>query len=173
MAKTKDPTKDFDPAELSPTVARRVLLELLEKQPDLKGAVSALAHEAVKNPRMEDLAAEIEDALNRISAGDIYMNSGRTWRGYREPVEAAAVVLSEVMRPYFDHVQELFSEKDDLRALIACEAIILALYRVKHGDQFSEFEEYAEDFPEESADWAARLWRAAGNVQSAGVHARR
>lgn len=81
----------------------------------------------------------------------------------------SAEVLSEVLHPYFERVEELFSKKDDQSALIACEAIILALYRVKHGDQFSDFEEYAEDFPEETADWAARLWRAAGNVQWAGV----
>lgn len=155
--------------QLSPIVAHRVLQDLLERQPELKIAVAALADEAIKTPRLEDLAAEIEDALNRISAGDIYTNSGRTRRGYREPEEAAAEVISEVLQPYFERVEELFSKKDDPSALIACEAIILALYRVRHGEQFSEFEEYAEDFPEENADLAARLWRAAGNVHWAGV----
>lgn len=169
MAKTKNPKKEFDPSELSPIVARRVLQDLLEQQPELKLAVAALANAAIKNPRMEDLAEEIEGALNHISEGDIYINSGRTCRGYREPEEGAAEVLSEVVQPYFERVEELFRKKDEQNALIMCEAIILALYRVKHGDHFSEIEEYAEDFPEETADWAARLWRSAGNMQWAGV----
>jgi hypothetical protein len=169
MAKTKNPKKEFDPSELSPIVARRVLQDLVEQQPELKLAVAALADAAIKNPRMEDLAEEIEGALNHISEGDIYINSGRTWRGYREPEEGAAEVLSEVVHPYFERVEELFRKKDEQNALIMCEAIILALYRVKHGDHFSDIEEYAEDFPEETADWAARLCRSAGNIQSAGV----
>jgi hypothetical protein len=172
MVKRKNPNgtkNDFDPVDLQPVIARRVLGDLLEQQPELKTAVAKLAEEAAKNPRMEDLAAEIEDALNRISAGDIYLKSGRTWRGYREPEEAAGEVLSEAVRPYFDRLEKLLSKKDDPGALVLCEAMILALYRVKHGDQFSEYEEYAEDFPEETADWAARLWRSAGNVQWAGV----
>ncbi len=172
VVKTKNPNsvrKDFDPAELDPTIARRVLLELLELQPELKIVVGTLADEASKNPSMMDLAAEIEGVLNRISARDIYMNPGRTSRGYREPEEAAGEALSELLHPYFDRVEELLCKKDDQRALITCEAIIVALYRMKHGDQFSNFEEYLEEFPEETADWAARLWRAAGNVQWAGV----
>ncbi len=172
MVKTKNPNrvgKDFDPAELNPTIARRVLLDLLELQPELKIVVAALSDEASKNPSMLDLATEIEGALNRISDRDIYMSPGRTSRGYREPEAAAGEVLSEFLQPYFDRVEELFCKKDDKRALITCEAIILALYRMKHGDQFSNFEEYPEKFLEETADWAARLWRAAGNVQWAGV----
>jgi hypothetical protein len=47
--------------------------------------------------------------------------------------------------------------------------MILALYRFKYGENFSEIEEYAADYPEETADWAARLWRSAGNVKWAGA----
>ena len=172
MVKRKNPNgkrKGFDPVDLQPIVARRVLVDLLEQHPELKTAVAKLAEEASKNPRMEDLATEIEDALSRISAGDIYMKSGRTRRGYQEPEEAAAEVLSEAMQPYFERLEKLLSKKDDSGALVLCEAMILALYRVKRGDQFSEYKEYAEDFPEETADWAARLWRSAGNLQWAGV----
>ncbi|MDQ5936322.1 MAG: hypothetical protein QG574_3658 [Cyanobacteriota bacterium erpe_2018_sw_21hr_WHONDRS-SW48-000092_B_bin.40] len=168
MAKAKKASvakKDFDPAELSPEIARRVLVALLERQPELKLAAAALADEAIKYPRMEDLAAEIEAVLGHISAGDIDINSGRTWRGYREPEEAAAEVFSEALQPYFERVEKAFRKKDDQAALIACEAVILALYRVKHSDQFSDFEEYVEDLPEETADWAARLWRSAGNEE--------
>lgn len=114
---------------------------------------------------MESLAAEMEDALSGISEGDIYVNSGRTWRGYREPEEAAAEIFSEALQPYFERVEKAFHKKDDQEALIICEAIILALYRVKQSDQFSDFEEYAQGVFEDSADWAARLWRSAGNEE--------
>jgi hypothetical protein len=116
-----------------------------------------------KKSSMEDLTAKIEGVLSRISEGDVYINSGRTWRGYREPEEAAAEIFSEALQPYFERVEKAFGKKDDQMALIICEAIISALYRVKHSDQFSDFEEYAQGVLEDSADWAARLWRSAGN----------
>ncbi|MBP9092242.1 hypothetical protein KBI23_14530 [bacterium] len=172
MAKAKKASvgkKDFDPAELNPAIAHRVLVALLEQQPELKIAAAVLADEAIRNPCMEDLAAEIEDALSRISEGDIYMNSGRRRGGYREPEEAAADVFSEALQPFFERVEKAFYKKDEQMALIACEAIILALYRMKHSDQFSDLEEYAEDLPGESADWAARLWRSAGNEEWAAI----
>jgi len=101
-----------------------------------------------KKSSMEDLAAKIEGVLSRISEGDIYMNSGRTWRGYREPEEAAAEIFSEALQPYFERVEKAFHKKDDQGALIICEAIILALHRVKHSGQFSGSEEYAQGVPE-------------------------
>ncbi len=155
----------FDPAELESTITRRVLLDLLELQPELKITVAALADESIKNPRMEDLAAEIEGALNRICAGDIYMDSGRTWDGYREVEEAVAEAISEILQPYFERVEKLLRAKDNQKALILCEAIILGLYHAKDGDQFSDLEEEAAENIEETADWAARLWRSAGNIE--------
>lgn len=160
--------KVFDPAELDPLIARRVLVELLERQPELKIAAAALVDEATKNPRIEDLAAEILGALSRISESDIHMNPGRTQRGYQEPEEAASEAFSEALQPYFERVEKAFSKKDDQKALIVCEAIILALYRLKDSDHFSDLEDYAGDLPEETAYWAARLWRSAGNEEWAG-----
>lgn len=168
MARAKKPKIEVDLSDLNPIVARRVLQNLLELQPDLTAVVAELADELIKNPRIEDLAEEIEGKLNQISAGDIHSNSGRTWRGYREQEECVAEIWSEVITPYFERVQKLFRKKDEQNALTMCKAIILALYRLKHSDYFSELEEYAEDCPEETADWAARLWRSAGNEERAG-----
>ncbi|MDZ4834211.1 MAG: hypothetical protein SGJ27_10580 [Candidatus Melainabacteria bacterium] len=161
--------KTFDAAVLKPIAARRVLLELLERQPELKDIIFALANENANNPCMEDLVTEIVDALERISVGDIEMNSGRTWRGYREEGEGAAEVLSEPLQPYLDRYEKLLRKKEDHVALVMGEAIILALYRVSHGDNFSDLKEYVEEFFEETADWVARLWRSAGNVDRASV----
>ena len=169
MSPAKKSKVEVDLSELDPLVARRVLQNLLEMQPDLMAVVAELTEQILKSPRMEDLAEEIEGELNQISSGDIYLNSGRTWRGYREPEEGAAELLSEAINPYFERVQELFRKKDEQNALIMCKAIIWALYRLKHSDCFSEIEEYADDYPEETADWAARLWRCAGNEERAGV----
>lgn len=56
---------------------------------------------------MEVLAAKLEGVLSRISEGDIYMNSGRTWRGYREPEDAAAELFSEALQPFLNVSRKL------------------------------------------------------------------
>ena len=38
---------------------------------------------------------------------------------------------------------------------------------MQRSDNFEEYAEYAEDFPEESADWAYSLWRSAGDIERA------
>lgn len=58
------------------------------------------------------------------------------------PAVARRVLKIEVTHPYFERVQELFRKKDEQNARTTCEAIILALYRFKHHDHFSEIEEY-------------------------------
>ncbi len=121
------------------------------------------------NPTVDDLAWKIEGALNGIDAGSVELNSGRGRGGYREAEEAAADLLVEAMEPFFDKLENLLEKKDDPAALTLCEAMILALYCFEYGENFSEIEEYAGDYPEETADWAARLWRSAGNVKWAGV----
>jgi hypothetical protein len=158
----------FDVGTLSPILARRVLVQLLEKQPELKDAITTLAAEAVKNPDLEELTTEIEAAVSRVNAGDVYMNSGRTSRGYREPEEAVGELLSQILEPYFDRLEKLLQDKNDTAGLVLCEAIICALYHARHSDNLSELEETVEEVLEGGADWAARLWRTAGNVQSAG-----
>jgi hypothetical protein len=160
---------DLDSALSKPIIARRILLYLIERQPELKATVAALAREIAGSQSMEDLAEEIADALNRISAGDVYMTAGRSLGGYRELDESAVAVLSKPLEPHFERLEKLLVKKDESAALIMSEAIILALYRFKYGDEFSKLEECAEDFPEETADWAARLWRSDGNVEWAGV----
>ncbi len=172
MAKKKKPGENgekFDVAKLELFAARRVLLQVLGRHPELASEIAVLAQEAISNPTLEDLAGKIEGVLNGIDAGAVELNSGRGRGGYREPEEAAADLLVEAMEPFFDQLESHLKQKDDLSALTLCEAIIVALYRFKYGENFSEIEEYAEDYPEETADWAARLWRSAGNVKWAGV----
>ncbi len=161
--------KNFDVDKLEPAVALRVLLQVIERHPELASEIAELAQEAISNPTLEDLARKIEGVLNGIDADAVELNSGRGSGGYREPEEAAADLLVEAMEPFFDQLESHLKKKDDLRALTLCEAIIVALYRFNYGENFSEIEEYAGDYPEETADWAARLWRSAGNVKWAGV----
>jgi hypothetical protein len=103
------------------------------------------------------------EGLNRITEAEVIGNSGRRAGRYLEPEEAASELLSKAIKPHLDQLEKLSRRGNDSRALVLCEAIILALYRLKASDQFAELEEYAGDFPEETAGWAAQLWRAGGD----------
>lgn len=167
----KDP--DVELGTLKPLVARRVLLMLLAKRPELEQEMIDIARGVLINPLMEDLSAEIGAAIGAVSAGDVYMNSGRHRGSFREPEEVAAELLSEPLEPYFREMEEHLQRGNEHAALVRCEAIILALYRLQQSDGFKEIEVYAADFPEETAGWAARLWLTASKPTTQLAESRR
>lgn len=153
---------------LDPTIARRVLLKLLEKEPELNASVATAIEEVTANPELEDLTAQVEGALSRVTEGAIYGNSGRSSRGYKEPGEAAAELVSDSLQRFFERLEQLSKEDECPAALTLCKAIVLALYHFKDGAVSLDPDEGLEDISEDSADWAARIWRSGGNLKWAG-----
>ena len=157
------------PEEVSAFEARlaKCVLELvIERHPELRCAVHELATYAVDNPDEFSLAAEIEEMIDSLDEGDVLKRSGRRRGGYTELDEAVAEALTETMEPYFDRLQLRLEKGNDAGALAVCKAIVLAMYRFSKNDCHPLLELY-EEYPTETADWAVRLWRSAGNVDKA------
>ncbi len=115
-------------------------------------------------PSRDQLVEEIEAAVCRAivrGAG----GSSRIGRRYRAPEEALAEDLCEACDAYFSRLIALLKKADDERALILCQAIIVAMYRIQESDDFEVVQECAPEYPEETADFAACLWRTAGDVR--------
>lgn len=114
-------------------------------------------------PSRGQLVEEIEaDVCRAIVRG---AGSGRSGSRYRDPQEAIADDLCDAVDPYFDRLIALLKKGDDERALILCQAIIVAMYRIQESEDFEVVQECAPEYPEETADFAACLWRTAGDVR--------
>lgn len=155
-----------DVSSLDLRLAKRVLDLLVGRHPELRTEVSELASYAIDNPDEFSLAAEIEEMIDALDEGDVLKRSGRRRGGYTEPEEAVAEALTETMEPYFDRLELQLKKGNDLAALAVCKAIVLAMYRFSKNDYHPLLELY-EEYPGETADWAVRLWRGAGDVDKA------
>ena len=139
-----------------------------DRHPELNSEIAPLVTEAVNNPDEVSLAGEIEAALDDLDEGDVLARSGRRRGGYTEFEEAAGLVLIETMEPYFDRLEHQLTKGNETGALAICKAIVLAMYRFGKNEHHPLLELY-EEYPEETADWAVRMWRTAGDVDKAAV----
>lgn len=116
---------------------------------------------------MKELVDEIISKVSKIGSRDLRMPRRRPARAYSGLEELLAEELCECLEPYFDRLRVLFRDKDDANALILCQAIIKAMHQIQESGDFELVDQYASEYPEETADFAACLWRTAGDVRMA------
>jgi hypothetical protein len=155
-------------ADFEPWLAKRVLEQLFKRHPELRSEILKLATDAANNPDEFSIAAEIEEVINDLDEGDVLKRSGRRRGGYTSEPEAVGEALTEAMEPFFDKLQHHLELGNDVAALAFCKGIVLAMYRFSQCDIHPLLELY-EEYPAETADWAARLWRTVGDVDKASM----
>lgn len=159
-------------SNLDHATAHKVLIELAEQCPEVEPILSVIVEEATSDNSLEYLSTTIEQVIGKAFAES--EPRPRRRRGHEEESDEVSNVIIEALGPYVERLEKLLVKGNDPVALNLGLAIILALYRAKSSDavrafarDFS-FEEIEEEF-EGAADWVARLWRAEGNVDNAGV----
>lgn len=171
MSKTKrtaSKTDELDLNKLSPAEAHSVLILLLAQHGELKETVSDIARVVRETPDFEDLATEISAALNKVTEAAVFGSSGRQRSGgYCEPEEAAATLIGEEVDPYIERLEKLLKKKDESKALVLCQAIMVALYRFEHSGDYDELEECMSECSQDTASWAHKIWLAAGDTYKA------
>lgn len=109
------------------------------------------------------VANEIENALRQITANDIGARCRESGENAHNLKETAAAIVIEVLAPYYEQAVTAMQSGDDVKALALTEGIIGALYRCQYNSCIANPYLNMIDTFEENADWAARLWRSAGN----------
>lgn len=113
------------------------------------------------------VANEIERALKKVTASDIRSRCEEGSVNAHSLKESAAAIMTEVLAPYYDAAEIAMQSGDDAKALALTEGIIDALYRCLDNCCFADPSLNMVCTYEENADWAARLWRSAGDRKSA------
>lgn len=109
------------------------------------------------------VTSEIESALKKVTENDIRSRCDESGANAHSLKESAAAIMTEVLAPYYDAAEIEMQSGDDAKALALTEGIIAAIYRCLDNCCFANPYLNMVDTFEENADWAARLWRSAGD----------
>lgn len=168
MARKRTPSDAEKIEAFEPRLAKHILEQLLQRHPKLRSEILELATDAANNPDEYSIAAEIEEVINELDEGDVLKRAGRRLGGYTSQPEAVGQALNEAMEPFFNRLKQQLEIGNDVAALAVCKGIVLAMYRFSKCDIHPLLELYQE-YPAETADWAVRLWRTAGDADKASV----
>jgi hypothetical protein len=165
MSKSKEPRGKARKASvldhLKPDEAAFVLRQLLASHPDLAAEAAKMAKSLLHEESFENIADEVEEAVNAPDLEELNSRAGRHSGGYTDPTDAAWEILEEAVAPFIDditrHIQSGLAED----ALEICKGVVLGLYRVENGGK-GEVVGWAPDFAADAACNAIDAWRAGG-----------
>src|SRR5437763_12222343 len=90
--------------QLNPAESATVLRAILNKHPDLKNEINAIAREVVSSPSVETIAEGVLFNVTSLDMDHLHGRSGSHSWGYVEPTEAAWELLEEAVS---DEVAEM------------------------------------------------------------------
>jgi hypothetical protein len=151
---------------LKPEEAQAVLQRFLAAHPDLCAEVQRIAHSLLREISFGAVADNVEDAVRAVDFDDLRGRAGRHEGGYVEPDQAALDLFGQAVDPFFEDMKHKLKLGLEAEALEICKGIVLGLYRVRD-DEGGELLRWVPEFPEESAGWAADIWRAGGDERKA------
>ena len=140
--------------------AATVLRALLERHPEMAKEVEALAKSVIGDVSVEDVADEVEDAVQARDLEDLNSRAGSHAYGYVEPSEAAWELVEEAVMPFLDDINRRAEAGQTDAALNTCVGVVFGLYRMRDNDR-DEFLGWAPNSPDEMAGEAVVTLRKA------------
>ena len=143
---------------LSSDEASRVLLALLEADPDLMKKAYDIALKVVGDVDADKIMNDVFCKLDSLELDALSGRSGRTRHGYVEPTDAAWEIFEETLDPFIYEMK-----KNQQRALPAaaktyCIGIIKGLMAYEE-DSRSDFAEWVTDAPGEYIHTVVDEWK--------------
>ena len=136
----------------------RVLLTLIEQNPDLIKKAYDIAMKAVSDVDSDTIANDVFTELDDLDVDELYVRSGRTRYGYTDPNEESWVMFEEALQPFIDEMK-----KNQQRALPAvakthCIGIIKGLQMFEE-ESISDFKDWTTDAPGEYITTVVDEWK--------------
>lgn len=114
--------------------ARRVLLELVGRHPDLSSEVTDLVEKMLGTTSFEWVADDVLEEIVNLEVFDMSNRSGGQPWGYVDPSEAAEEMVREVIEPFIDRIASCAAMGFHDAALELCRGVLLGLYRAERCD---------------------------------------
>jgi len=158
----KPSAPSFPLDKLKSEEAQRLLMRLIDEQPDLAKRAQVLAYEVVTDIDIDAVADALEEAVMGLTFGDLNARAGRQeWGGYVEPDEAAAELFAEVTIAFYDDLERLLQMRAVNAAVDYCEALVRGFYMLPSFDDsdgtIDHVTGYMLDQPPEAASHAIYL----------------
>ena len=147
-----------DIQRLTGSQALHVLMCMAADDPGLARMIEIEAKRLLMAVDVDETADEVFDALDAIDVEDCWDRAGSHRDGYTSPDEAAGELIEDELQSFADQAERyhelgiLYQERD------YCAGIILGLYRYEKESK-SEFKNWSEDLPPDSAGRLRDAWR--------------
>jgi LexA DNA binding domain-containing protein len=145
--------------------AARLLHAILDRHPELASELRELASSELGHVSVEDVAHEVEAAVDMLDLDDLNDRAGSHASGYIEPTEAAWELVEEAVAPFIEDIQRRADAGEHAAALITCAGVVLGLYRLRDKGS-DEFLGWAVDSPDEFAGEAVVTLRKASRTST-------
>ncbi|MBO0752193.1 MAG: hypothetical protein J2P53_08785 [Bradyrhizobiaceae bacterium] len=135
-----------------------IVERLCRKGGDVRDAIVAEAMRLLSEFSLDDIAAEVFDALDLIDIQDCWDLAGGSRDGYTSPEEAAADIIEEELQPFFDQAERYHDLGMTTEEATYCQGVVLGAYRFAQESE-AEIKGLAGDLPAEYAGSLLEEWR--------------
>lgn len=146
-------------SKLTGEQALQVLERIVADNAGLARKIEAEAKRLLTAVGVDETADEVFDALDAIAVEDCWDRAGRHRDGYTSPEEAAIELIEEELQPFVEQAKRYHELDMREQERDYCAGVILGLYRYERESK-SEFRNWSEDLPLDSAGWLLDEWRA-------------
>ena len=145
-------------SKLTGEQALQVLERIVADDAGLARKIKVEAKRLLTAVGVDETADEVFDALDAIAVEDCWDRAGSSRDGYTSPEDAAVELIEEELQPFVEQAKR-YHELDMLKQeRDYCAGVILGLYRYEKESK-SEFRNWSEDLPLDSAGWLRDEWR--------------
>ncbi len=117
--------------KLRPEEAAIILIQLLDKHPELKSEAEELATQMMSAASIEDVAEEVYLEITSVDLEALNGRAGSHSWGYVEPSEAAGELLTEALEDRVDEMKRSLELGLLAPAEALCTGIVQGLYRAR------------------------------------------
>lgn len=145
-------------SKLTGAQALQVLNGMVSDDDRLARKIEAEAQRVLAAVDIDGVGDEVFCALDMIDVQDCWGRADSRRDGYTSPDEAAVELMEAELQPFVDQAKR-YHELDMLKQeRDYCAGVILGLYRYEKESK-SEFRNWSEDLPLDSAGWLLDEWR--------------
>jgi hypothetical protein len=148
-------------ASLSGTDALAILEVLAGRHPCFAEAIDVAAEELLRGVDIDDLAADVTDALELLQPEDVWDRSGRTRTGYVEPGDAAWELFEEALQPFRDDIVKYRKLSMLEHANLQWQGILKGIYDFDK-ESSTPYKDWATDAPAEYFGMVLQDWKSLG-----------